>query len=92
MKMSMTRKLLSTGAVALVALGFGVAAAETHVAPPHQHWHFKGPFGTYDRASAQRGYQVFSSVCERMFPAGSPTASTRYLLYSPRMIGRTTSE
>ena len=52
MKVSMTRKLLSTGAVAFAALGFGVAAAETHVTPPHQHWHFQAfaeyslvPFG-----------------------------------------------
>ena len=30
---------------------------------PEQHWHFKGPFGTYDRAAAQRGYQVYKEVC-----------------------------
>jgi ubiquinol-cytochrome c reductase cytochrome c1 subunit len=27
------------------------------------HWHFKGPFGTYDRAAAQRGYQIYKEVC-----------------------------
>ena len=27
------------------------------------HWHFQGPFGTYDRAAAQRGFQVYKEVC-----------------------------
>ena len=26
-------------------------------------WSFKGIFGTFDRASLQRGYQVFQEVC-----------------------------
>lgn len=29
----------------------------------HKHWHFKGAFGTYDKAAAQRGYQVYREVC-----------------------------
>ncbi len=29
----------------------------------HKHWHFKGAFGTYDTAAAQRGYQVYREVC-----------------------------
>jgi ubiquinol-cytochrome c reductase cytochrome c1 subunit len=57
------RKLLITGAVALAALGAGVAGAET-VELPHKDWTFQGtPFGTYDRAAAQRGYQVYATVC-----------------------------
>lgn len=28
-----------------------------------QEWSFSGPFGTYDRASAQRGFKVFRDVC-----------------------------
>jgi len=59
------KKMLVTAAVALSALTAGVAAiaadAEEH--PPHRHWHFQGPFGTYDRAAAQRGYQVYAEVC-----------------------------
>ena len=43
-------------------LGVGAASAEAPEAP-HRHWHFTGPFGTYDRAAAQRGYQVYASVC-----------------------------
>ena len=30
---------------------------------PHQHWHFTGPFGTFDRGALQRGFQVYSQVC-----------------------------
>lgn len=29
----------------------------------HKHWHFKGMRGTYDKAAAQRGYQVYREVC-----------------------------
>ncbi|VAV95319.1 Ubiquinol-cytochrome C reductase, cytochrome C1 subunit [hydrothermal vent metagenome] len=28
-----------------------------------EHWHFDGVFGTYDRAAAQRGFQVYQEVC-----------------------------
>lgn len=61
------RKLIVSGAIALAALVAGtgavVLAAGTEVHPKHQHWHFQGPFGTYDRAAAQRGYQVYAEVC-----------------------------
>jgi cytochrome c1 len=56
------RKLFTSGAIALATLGIGVAAAES-VELPHHEWHFTGPFGTYDRAAAQRGYQVYANVC-----------------------------
>ena len=26
-------------------------------------WSFKGPFGKFDRAALQRGYQVYQEVC-----------------------------
>jgi ubiquinol-cytochrome c reductase cytochrome c1 subunit len=29
----------------------------------HQHWHFDGMFGTYDKASMQRGLKVYREVC-----------------------------
>ena len=65
------RKTIVTGAFALAAVVAGafavaaesVSAFETEVTPPELHWHFEGPFGTYDRASAQRGYQVYHEVC-----------------------------
>jgi len=31
--------------------------------PPHQEWSFQGPFGTYNLADAQRGFQVYKDVC-----------------------------
>jgi ubiquinol-cytochrome c reductase cytochrome c1 subunit len=59
------RKLFVSGAIALAAFSAGAiaVAAETEPELKHQHWHFKGPFGTYDRASAQRGFQVYKEVC-----------------------------
>jgi quinol-cytochrome oxidoreductase complex cytochrome b subunit/cytochrome c1 len=44
------------------------AAADSsggHHAPelPKVDWHFDGPFGSYDRASLQRGFQVYKQVC-----------------------------
>ena len=59
------RKLIVSGAIALAALSAGAVAiaAEGHIPLKHQHWHFTGPFGTYDRASAQRGFQVYQEVC-----------------------------
>ena len=58
------RRILVSGALALAALGIGaVAVAAEHTELKHQHWHFKGPFGTYDRAAAQRGFQVYKDVC-----------------------------
>lgn len=62
--MSIMRKFLVSGAIALAALTAGaVAIAASTVHPPHRHWHFQGPFGTYDRAAAQRGFQVYKEVC-----------------------------
>ena len=29
----------------------------------HNHWHFSGPFGTFDQDALQRGYQVYETVC-----------------------------
>ena len=41
------------------------ALAQEAPSPPHQSWSFDGPFGTYDRAAAQRGFQVYEEVCSR---------------------------
>jgi ubiquinol-cytochrome c reductase cytochrome c1 subunit len=32
---------------------------------PTHSWSFDGPFGTYDRASVQRGFQIYSEVCSQ---------------------------
>ena len=59
------RRTIVSGVLALAALGLGTAAiaADDEPALKEQHWHFKGPFGTYDRAAAQRGFQVYKEVC-----------------------------
>lgn len=56
---------------AFVVLGIGCLtmasgasrAAGDVVHPPHQHWHFDGMFGVYDRAALQRGFKVYKQVC-----------------------------
>lgn len=40
----------------------GIAQAQ-QTALPDVEWSFNGPFGTYDHAAAQRGYQVYKQVC-----------------------------
>jgi ubiquinol-cytochrome c reductase cytochrome c1 subunit len=58
------------GAVAL-ALAQPAFAQEGHGQPTHfpielpelQSWSFAGPFGTFNRAQLQRGYQVYKEVC-----------------------------
>lgn len=62
----MLRKILFAGFAVLAAMlscpGTGLAAGDT-VTPPKQIWSFDGPFGTYDRAAMQRGFQVYKQVC-----------------------------
>lgn len=38
-------------------------AADDAKSPPDSQWRFEGPFGTYDRAELQRGFQVYEEVC-----------------------------
>jgi ubiquinol-cytochrome c reductase cytochrome c1 subunit len=61
---TMTRAAL----LALLAAGVGMSepafpAGETPV-PPQLKWSWQGPFGTYDRAQLQRGFQVYREVCQ----------------------------
>ena len=59
--------LTKTAAVATLVLGMAasgpvIAAGDA----PHieeQHWSFAGPFGSYDAAQLQRGFQVFKENC-----------------------------
>jgi ubiquinol-cytochrome c reductase cytochrome c1 subunit len=50
-------------AAAVVGVATTSAIAQEAPTPPSQRWSFDGPFGTYDIASAQRGFQVYSEVC-----------------------------
>ncbi|MBU0726562.1 MAG: cytochrome c1 [Alphaproteobacteria bacterium] len=59
------RKFLSRSltAIALLLAVPAVAQAAEGVALPKQNWSFGGLFGTFDRAAAQRGFQVYKEVC-----------------------------
>jgi ubiquinol-cytochrome c reductase cytochrome c1 subunit len=49
------------------SLTLSVAQAQEHnhdvMTPTRQSWSFAGPFGTFDTAQLQRGFQVFREVC-----------------------------
>jgi len=48
------------------ALGAASVLAQQAAEPApllHQPWSWQGPFGTFDLAAAQRGFQVYSEVC-----------------------------
>jgi ubiquinol-cytochrome c reductase cytochrome b/c1 subunit len=56
------RKLIVV-AVSLLALSTTLHGAEAPT-PPLNKWSFAGPFGKYDRAQLQRGFQVYREVCQ----------------------------
>lgn len=63
----MRRLVIAALAAASLALGLGhgapARAAEGAPSLPRVDWSFSGPFGTFDRAAAQRGFQVYKEVC-----------------------------
>jgi len=59
--MMMTMKAAAALAVALVPATAWAAGEITK--PPAQDWSHHGLFGTFDRAAAQRGFQVYKEVC-----------------------------
>jgi len=63
----MRKIFLAAGLAGLVSLGVAASApaAEETAEPPSQSWSFDGIFGTFDRASAQRGFQVYHEVCAK---------------------------
>lgn len=60
MKTTALRAILAAVAIGLAGPAL---AAGGGVAPPATKWSFDGPFGTFDRAELQRGYQVYKEVC-----------------------------
>lgn len=48
-----------------LASGLGTAALASGEGTElkHQHWHFQGFFGQYDKAAALRGFQIFEEIC-----------------------------
>jgi ubiquinol-cytochrome c reductase cytochrome c1 subunit len=57
------RRVLLPALGLLATLSAAPAFAQEEVPPPKQDWSFSGPLGTYDRASLQRGFQVYKEVC-----------------------------
>ena len=69
-RFTLARRALSalgtTAATVFLALalnGTPAVAAVEAADPPEVDWSFAGPFGTYDRAAMQRGFQVYKEVC-----------------------------
>ncbi len=60
-----TRCIVATIAIAWLTIANTPTAHAAGDAPkpPLQNWSFSGLFGTFDRASAQRGLQVYREVC-----------------------------
>ncbi len=52
--------LIAGSAMTLSAPAFAAGAVEK---PDRQTWSFAGPFGKFDRAQLQRGFQVYREVC-----------------------------
>jgi len=63
----MRKIFLAAGVAGLISLGIASSApaADETVVLPEQAWSFDGVFGTFDRASAQRGFQVYHDVCAK---------------------------
>ena len=53
---------LALGAASLGLGGTALAAGDAVHIPSHE-WSFQGPFGTFDEAELQRGWQVYMQVC-----------------------------
>lgn len=61
MRLAYTLAGLLLAAPALAPAAF--AQGHEAVSAPKQNWSFNGVFGSFDRASAQRGFQVYKEVC-----------------------------
>src|SRR5262245_34383724 len=67
----MRSALLLAASGALLLTSASVSAAEDAATPSNnhgpkiaaQHWSFAPPFGSYDNAQLQRGFQVYQTVC-----------------------------
>ncbi len=61
-------------AATLLISAMQIANAQGHDTPkpPAQAWSFSGPFGTFDRAQLQRGFQVYREVCSNCHSMSIP--------------------
>ncbi|MDR3514636.1 MAG: cytochrome c1 [Azospirillaceae bacterium] len=56
-------KSVILAAVLGLGLAAPVCAEEAEISLPHVEWPHDGIFGTFDRAAAQRGFQVYKEIC-----------------------------
>ncbi len=67
----MTKSRIFPALATLAAVAFATVAMATPASASgggaleykHNHWHFDGPFGSYDKEAVQRGFQVYQTVC-----------------------------
>ncbi len=67
--------VLAPAVLALMFVGATAPAAaqeEEQPKPERQSWTFAGPFGTFDRAQLQRGFQVYKEVCSNCHKLSIP--------------------
>jgi ubiquinol-cytochrome c reductase cytochrome c1 subunit len=64
----MARYAFASVALSVLLLAPALARAADEPSLPRQQWSFDGVFGTYDRASAQRGFQVYKEICSVCHP------------------------
>lgn len=57
------RKVLTAVIIGMMPVSVAFAGGGDGPAIPSQEWRFSGPFGTYDKASMQRGYKIYREVC-----------------------------
>ena len=55
--------IMATASVFVMMVPGASAAGGKAKELKHNHWHFSGPFGTFDKEALQRGWQVYSEVC-----------------------------
>lgn len=63
MTMKNALRSLAIAAAAAAAPSAALAASGDVLEYKHNHWHFNGPFGSYDKEAVQRGFQVYRTVC-----------------------------
>ena len=56
-------RILFAFALAASLSAAAVQTASAEDAPPRQKWSFAGPFGIYNQAQLQRGFQIYKEVC-----------------------------
>jgi ubiquinol-cytochrome c reductase cytochrome c1 subunit len=65
----MLKQAFAAAALSALVLAPPLVRAADETPPlPRQEWSFDGIFGTYDRASSQRGFQVYKEVCSVCHP------------------------